>query len=167
MVSLLSSFTLTEVIIILIVAIPALWKGLKALINFFANLKKTKEVLIQEGKQELLEEIQTIQRFEKGEAEIQQLQKDEKKLTERVDLIEKQMKLLVQSDMLQIKRMIKDEHDKAMQNKFIDSEMLDLLEQQFKVYELEGGNGWAVKMMKEMRKLPTVRLIHEVGEHRE
>jgi hypothetical protein len=30
--------------------------------------------------------------------------------------------------MLQIKRMIKEEHDKAMANKFIDSEMLDLLE---------------------------------------
>lgn len=161
MAALLSSFTITEVIIVLIVAIPAICKGIKAIYNFFSKMAQTKAQLVNEGRQELQDELEIIHRFEEGEAEIHQLQADEKSLKQRVDAMDAQMKLLVQSDMLQIKRMIKEEHDKAMANKFIDSEMLDLLEQQFKVYQAEGGNGWAVKMMKDLRKLPTVQSIEE------
>ena len=161
MAALLSSFTITEVVIILIVAIPAICKGIRAIYNFITKLAQNRADLINEGRQELQDELEIIHRFEEGEAEIHQLQADEKSLKARVDAMDAQMKLLVNSDMLQIKRMIKEEHDKAMANKFIDSEMLDLLEQQFQVYQAEGGHGWAVKMMKDLRKLPTVRPIEE------
>ena len=39
---------------------------------------------------------------------------------------------------------------------YIDGQTLDLLEQEFDIYTQEGGNGWALRMMNDMRSLPSV-----------
>jgi hypothetical protein len=70
MAALLSSFTLTEVIIILIVAIPGICKGIKAIYSFYSGAKTRSNELREEGRQEALDEMETTQRFEKGEARI-------------------------------------------------------------------------------------------------
>lgn len=159
--NLLKDFSLVDIIIILIVAIPAIWKAIKAIINLFKNIAKRKEELAAEIRSEIEDEYETENRFEEGEERITQLEKDEKSLEERVKKTEAQLELLTNSDMLKIRRDIKKAHDKAMVMKYIDNEDLGLLEEQFEVYQEEGGNSWALKMMNDMRGLPTISRVSD------
>ena len=102
------------------------------------------------------EELKTKLRFEAGEQRIKKLEEDDASLTSRLDKTEERIKLLTDSDKLRIKREIKKEHDRAMLLGYIDGQTLDLLEQEFDIYTQEGGNGWALRMMNDMRSLPSV-----------
>jgi hypothetical protein len=62
--------------------------------------------------------------------------------------------LLTESDKLNTKAWIKEQHDKWIPLGFIDSQSLDLICARYAIYELEGGNGWAKKMVDEIKALP-------------
>jgi hypothetical protein len=67
---------------------------------------------------------------------------------------EKIIRRLEDSDKLTIKTYIKEQHAIWMRKGYIDSQVLELLEERFKIYREEGGNSWAEKLMNEMRALP-------------
>ena len=75
----------------------------------------------------------------------------------RVDRVEQSMDILLTSDKLDIKAYITEQYHYYMPKGYIDEEVMDLLEQRFDVYKKEGGNGFAERMMKELRELPFVK----------
>jgi hypothetical protein len=44
---------------------------------------------------------------------------------------------------------------------WIDSQILDLLEERYDIYKKENGNSWALKLMNELRALPTIAVVKE------
>ena len=154
--NLLSTFSAVDILIILLVCLPYLGKFIKAIWNTYKEVKQRRQDLVAQVRAEVEAELQIKARFEEGEERISKLEEDEKSILARLQKNEDQLDLLTNSDMLQIKRDIKKQYDKAMMMKFISGETLDILEQEFIIYEKEGGNSWAKRMMEEMRKLPTV-----------
>ena len=69
------------------------------------------------------------------------------------------IELLIASDELDIKSWIKMQHEKWIPRQCIDSQTLDLLAQRFEIYEQEGGNSWAEKLVNELKALPVVTAI--------
>lgn len=153
---LISTFGISTVIVILIITIPAL-------INFISWCKKTwkerehfKEENFQRGREIEARSEAKEARLVRGEMRMGQLEKD---VADLKDLIAKQqdlLELLIASDELDIKSWIKAQHEKWVSRQCIDSQTLDLLEQRFSVYESEGGNSWAKKLVEELRALPII-----------
>lgn len=147
------------VLIILIVAIPAL-------IKFIAWCRKTWQ-LREDFRQQNINEGRTIERqeeaqqgrFENGEARISKLEKEYEELKKILNSQNRFIELLIASDELNTKAWIKQQHEIWMPRKCIDSQSLDLLEQRFAIYEEEGGNSWALKLMNELRSLPVITAI--------
>jgi hypothetical protein len=77
MVGLLESFTVTEILIILLIAIPWIIKGIQWGVNLIKAWRQKKKDIAQEAIQEREEEENIKNRFEKGEARIQNLEKEE------------------------------------------------------------------------------------------
>ena len=98
-------------------------------------------------------------RFHAGELRITQLETDVKDLKVLAERQAQMIELLIQSDELDIKSWIKMQHEKWIPRQCIDSQTLDLLEQRFAVYEKEGGNSWALKLVNELRALPIVTVV--------
>ena len=67
-----------------------------------------------------------------------------------------QIDLLIQSDELTIKAWIKEQHEKWVAFQCIDSQSLELLTQRFNIYQQEGGNSWAEKLIDEIKELPII-----------
>jgi hypothetical protein len=68
------------------------------------------------------------------------------------------MNLLIDSDQLETKAWIKEQHEKWTRLKAIDGQSLDLLESRFAIYEKEGGNSWAHRLMDDIRALPLITI---------
>lgn len=161
MAELLSAFSLETILIILIVSIPYLIKGVKAIYKFFQHMAERRQATLQEGRNMEREEQQIKTRFENGENRIGNLETRESELEAILKRQQELIDLLVISDELDIKAWIKAQHDKALLKKSLDSETRDLLEQRFAIYKKEGGNGWAEQMMKDIRNMPVVTRIDE------
>jgi predicted nuclease with TOPRIM domain len=125
---LLSAFSLETILIILIVCIPYIIKGIKAIYKFFQGLKERRQATLEEGRNLEREEQQTKSRFEKGENRITNLETKESELEAILKRQQELIDLLVISDELDIKAWIKAQHDKALLKKSLDSETRDLLE---------------------------------------
>ena len=128
MAELLSAFSLETILIILIVCIPHIVKGIKAIYKFFQGLKERRQATLEEGRNLEREEQQTKSRFEKGENRISNLETKESELEAILKRQQELIDLLVMSDELDIKAWIKAQHDKALLKKSLDSETRDLLE---------------------------------------
>lgn len=128
MAELLSAFSLETILIILIVCIPYIIKGIKAIYKFFQGLKERRQATLEEGRNLEREEQQTKSRFEKGENRISNLETKESELEAILKRQQELIDLLVMSDELDIKAWIKAQHDKALLKKSLDSETRDLLE---------------------------------------
>lgn len=168
MAELITSVGIGQIIIILLIAIPAI-------VNFISWCKKTwkeredfKQTNIEKGKQMERRAEEKEERFHNGEVRIGQLEKDVADLKTMIANQEKLIQLLIKSDELDIKSWIKMQHEKWIPRKCIDSQTLDLLEQRFAIYEAEGGNSWAKKLVDELRALPivTVVAIEDIHEER-
>ena len=72
-----------------------------------------------------------------------------KKVTDRLE----------QSDKLAIKTYIKEQHDIWVPKGCIDGQVLELLEDRYKIYKEEGGNSWAERLMIDLRALPVVVVV--------
>lgn len=160
MVELLSTFSAETLLIVLVICIPYIIKGIKAIYNFFQHLKERRQATLDEGRRLQREEQEIENRFEAGEERIDDLEAKENKLEDILKHQQDLIDLLVWSDELDIKAWIKLQHDKALLKKSIDSETRDLLEQRFAIYKKEGGNGWAEQMMKDIRNMPVVTRIN-------
>lgn len=69
------------------------------------------------------------------------------------------IELLIRSDELDIKAWIQQQHEKWITLQCIDSQSLDLVLQRYEIYAEEGGNGWAKRMVQDIKQLPIVTVI--------
>lgn len=147
---------LDTIIIVLVVCIPALIKFIKNIITFIKDSRKSREELIEEGRQQERAKQQLEDRFENGEARMTALEKEEADAEERICTLEAKVSLLLESDQQAIKTWIKAQHDKWMPKKYIDSYTLELLDKRYAIYVKEKGNSWAEDMVKDLRSLTVV-----------
>ena len=145
--------------LILLIAIPALFNFIKWCKGLYAQREAFKQENISKGKQIEAAAESEENRFHAGELRIAQLETDVKDLKVLIERQAQMIELLIQSDELDIKSWIKMQHEKWIPRQCIDSQTLDLLEQRFAVYEKEGGNSWALKLVNELRALPIVTVV--------
>ena len=159
MAGLISTFGIGSVIIILLIAIPAIVTFIKWCKNIWRERENFKQEQIQTGKElEAAEEAREA-RMVRGEQRMDTLEDNIIKLTQMLENQLRQLKMLTDSDSLSIKANIKEQHEKWIPHNCIDSQTLELLEQRYAIYKEEGGNSWAEKLMKELRALPTVTVV--------
>lgn len=159
MAELISTFGVGTVIIVLLVAIPALVNFITWCKNVWAKREAFKQENIQKGKEIEARAEEKEARLTRGEGRTSQL---EKEVADLKILIAKQQDLiglLIKSDELNIKSWIKAQHEKWIPRQCIDSQTLELLEQRYAIYTKEGGNSWAEKLVKDLRALPIVTVV--------
>lgn len=159
MLELLSTFSLETVIIILFVGIPALFKLIGWCKKIYKEREDFKQENVNKGKAIEKKEEQKEARLSNGEARMTQLEADVRDLKTIAERQQELIELLIASDELDIKSWIKMQHEKWMPRQCIDSQTLDLLAQRFEIYEREGGNSWAEKLVNELKALPVVTVI--------
>lgn len=156
MIELLSTFSLETILIILIVG----GAGVIKLIGWAkATWKKRQEFqmeAVQRGRAQEHEEDVQEHRLKTLETQLSVCQDKAKELEAQQINQQRLLELLICSDELSIKSEIKAQHDYWVPKGCIDSQILDILEQKYAIYEEEGGNSWAKKMMDDMRALPTI-----------
>lgn len=159
MVELLTTYGVTSIIIILLIAIPTI-------VNFISwckKLWKQRQAFAQENEQKGYQEGVEAEeeQFEKNKFE-ERIKKMESDIVDLKVIVSQQKELikqLTESDMLNTKAWIKEQHEKWIALQCIDSQSLDLILQRYKIYAKEGGNGWAQKMVEEIKALPTITVI--------
>lgn len=159
MVTLINTYGVSIVVIILLVAIPALVNFIQWCKNLWAKRQEFQSANIQMGRQMEAAEEQNEARLTNGEQRMSQLETDVSELKAIAERQAQLIELLTKSDELDIKSWIKAQHEKWIIKGCIDSQMLDLLEQRYAIYTAEGGNSWAKKLMDELRALPTVTVV--------
>lgn len=159
MVELINAFGIGTVVIVLLIAIPAI-------VNFITWCKKLWqkrtafiEENVEKGRQKEKIEEAKEQRLQDGEVRMSQTEADISDLKTIIQKQQEQIDLLIESDKLNIKTWIKEQHEKWMPRKCIDSQTLELLCQRYKLYKLEGGNSWAKKLFDELCALPVVTVV--------
>lgn len=156
---LLSTFSLETIIIILFIGIPALFKLIGWCKNIYKEREQFKQENVDKGKAIEKKEEQKEARLTNGEARMTELEKDVHDLKIIAERQQELIELLITSDELDIKSWIKMQHEKWIPRQCIDSQTLDLLAQRFEIYEQEGGNSWAEKLVNELKALPVVTVI--------
>lgn len=163
MIELLSTLTVTQVIVFIILILLALKEAL-SLYDFFKNRldkkyddddkdKKQIEDIFEELKA-LKQEIKTQEKnYEKLNNNIIKLKSDwEQKEVKRENTLE----LLVNSDKDAIKSFIVKEHHHFIEEGWIDDFSLDTIERRYTHYKEEGGNSYIHDLIKDLRELPNM-----------
>lgn len=155
----LSSFPIWTVILITVAAIIVILKIIDWAKKTWQKRQDFKEAAIHEG--EKIQKQEDLAQQEKDELEkrLKILEQNYIALKESLDKQQKILDLLMESDELDIKTWIKTQHDRWMPTGYIDSQILDLVCQRFEIYEKEGGNSWAKKLVEDMQKLTVVTNI--------
>ena len=159
MVELISTFGLGTVVIVLLIAIPAILGVISYGKKLWQTREQFKQENIEKGRRiEALEEEKEA-RLLRGETRMDNLENDVADLKLFAQRQQELIELLIRSDELDIKSWIKTQHEKWIPRQCIDSQTLELLEQRYAIYTKEGGNSWAEKLVKELRALPTVTVV--------
>lgn len=159
MVTLIQTYGISMIFITLLIGIPSIVNFIKWCKGLWATREKFKQDNIEKGKQMEARAEQKEARLAKGEARMDKLETDTADLKELIVKQQKLIELLIKSDELDIKSWIKIQHEKWIPKKCIDSQTLDLLIQRFEIYEAEGGNSWAKKLVDELKALPVVTIV--------
>ena len=154
MTALITTYGILPVLITLLVGIPAIVNFIGWCKSTWAKREKFKQEAIQKGRKQEREEEAEENRFSSGEARIDALEANVKLLTTMVTQQKEMIERLTRSDMLDIKSWIKVQHEKYMNQGWIDSQALDLLCQRHEIYKEEGGNSWADCLVDDLKKLP-------------
>lgn len=159
MAELIAAFGLETVIIVLLISIPAIFGIIgwgKKLWGVREKFKKEQQIV---GRTELAEEEAEEQRFSSGETRIAQLELIVQQQMVMLDEMKKTNERLIRSDRSAIKTYIKEQYDLWVPRGCIDGQVLELLEDRFKIYQEEGGNSWAERLMKDLRALPVATIV--------
>lgn len=159
MVSLIQTFGIEALIIVFLVGIPALFSFISWCKGLWAKREKFKSENVAQGRAEEAEAEAAETRMHNLETDVADLKKDKDALTKTLEKQNELINLLIQSDELDIKAWIKTQHEKWVPRGCIDSQTLELLCQRYEIYEKEGGNSWAKKMIEDLCKLPVVTVI--------
>ena len=164
-IELLQSFDFVTILIILLVSIPSI----VSCISWCKKLWKAREAFKKENMREGIrvyqEEEAEEQRFMSGEYRIAQLELLVAQQAQMLDNLQKITQRLEKSDKLAIKTYIKEQHDIWVPKNCIDGQVLELLEDRYKIYREEGGNSWAERLMRDLRSLPIIALVPMQDSH--
>lgn len=156
--TLLTTYSITTILLILIVAIPAIIKAITWIINIVKKHHANLQEAFDDGHDAAQEEEAVEERFEAGEdfmkkldereTTLEQIMKDQQ---EQIGLLRSEVKTLTDSDNLNIKQDIKKTWVRVVQQgHHIDYHDLDVLRARFEIYKERGGNSWAAQMMNEI-----------------
>ena len=164
MAELISTFGIGTVIIILLIAIPSIINFIKWCKDLWAKRESFKQEQIKKGMEIERTEEAEEHRFVSGESRIGSLETLVQQQAEMIKELKKITKRLEKSDKLAIKTYIKEQHDLWVPKGCIDGQVLELLEERYKIYREEGGNSWAERLMDDLRALPVVVIV-PVNDH--
>ena len=154
--ALLTTYGVLPVVLILIIGIPLIIRGIKSIKNIWQERTDFAQANVDRGRALQAQEDADKLEHKKEDNRLKALEDNIKKLTSLAERQQEQINLLIQSDKLDIKAWIKIQHDTWVPKGYIDSQVLDLLEERYAIYRKENGNSWAEKMMVELRALPTI-----------
>lgn len=166
MAELISTFGIGTIVIILLVSIPLIIRFISWCKGVWKEREKFKQENIAQGRALERTEEAEEHRFESGESRIAKLEVIVEHLTTLVEEQKQTNDRMLRSDKLAIKTWIKEQHSIWTRKGYIDSHVLELLEERFEIYKEEGGNSWAEKLMTELRALP-VAIATSIVEHQE
>lgn len=144
MTTLLSSYSITQIILFIVVFSLAV----KGVIDFLDWAKGKMKVVYDKKKTEEDSEKSVTERIDNLESSIKDIADSVSKVTDKVDL-------LLESDKDAIKAYITREHHYfCYQKEWIDDYSLDCLERRYDHYIEEHGNSFIEQLMNEVRALP-------------
>lgn len=152
----LSQYPIWAVILIAVASIIIILKIIEGCKKLWQKRKDFQKAAEQRGEEHQREEDAQAQEKEGAEKRLQKLEENYAKLSEILIKQQQTLDLLMESDELDIKTWIKTQHDQWMPTGYIDSQILDLVCQRYEIYEREGGNSWAKKMVDDMKQLTIV-----------
>ena len=155
----LTAYPIWTVILIAIASIAIVYKLIKWGKDTWEKRETFKKQQYSLGLQQQREADEEEERELKEQEKIKSLETSIDLLTAMLQKQQEQIDLLIQSDELNIKAWIKEQHEKWMALQCIDSQSLDLLTQRYSIYQKEGGNSWAEKLINEVKALPLITII--------
>lgn len=151
MLDLLSNYTVSEIIIFLVLLALAV-KGVVSYGDWGMN--RLRKIFNKETEREK-EKREIEEHFSKQDEKIENLRENLQKNIETLDQILNKIDLLMNSDKDSIKSYITEKHHYFVyENKWIDDYSLDCLERRYKHYVNEGGNSFVLDLMEDLRDLP-------------
>lgn len=156
---LLATYNIGTVLIIAILAIVGIYKLIVWCKKTWAQREAFEEENIKKGAEAQLQKDQANEHQREEEHRLKTLETAVARLVEMSEKQQSQINLLIESDQANIKAWIKEQHEKWMGIGAIDSQSLELLEKRFSIYEKEGGNSWALRLMEDMRGLPLITVV--------
>ena len=158
MLELLNNYSLTEIIIFLVLFSLAL----KGVVSFWDwGVDRLRKIFNKESKKEKEKELLDNHIKQSSEQVKQILSQQEQIMSEILDM-KNVINLLINSDKDDIKSWITQQHHYfCYELKYIDDYSLDCIEKRYSHYRDEGGNSFIEDLMKEIRNLPKVSVIRQ------
>ena len=151
MLDLLSNYTVSEIIVFLVLLALAV-KGVVSYGDWGMN--RLRKIFNKETEREK-EKREIEEHFTKQDEKIENLRENLQKNIETLDQILNKIDLLMDSDKDSIKSYITEKHHYFVyENEWIDDYSLDCLERRYKHYVNEGGNSFVLDLMEDLRDLP-------------
>lgn len=154
--SLIETVGIGTVILVLVVCLPIIFNFLEKVMKLKKEQDKKKEELKQEGAQMQEQKDILEQRLEAGSKRMEALEAHDAKMEELLENQQKEIALLLQSDKMDIKAYITEKYYYYQNKPYINAEIMDILEQRFAIYQIEGGDSFIERMMDELRQKPLV-----------
>lgn len=151
MINLLSTYSLTEIIIFLVLVVLAI-KELFTLIDWVKDRLK-KHFSKEDNSTSLFHKLE--EKDQQQDNQIEQIIELQKQMQKDTETILQKIETLMESDKDAIKAFItKEHHYFCYEQGWIDDYNLDCLEKRFKHYKEENGNSFVESLMEEIRALP-------------
>lgn len=151
MVTLLQSYSLSDILIFIII----LGLAIKSTVSFYDWAYERLERIFSQGNKKINEKEQLEQRLRKGSQIMNALEQSQEKTDQALQDLTKKINLLIESDKDDIRASITREHHHfCYELGWIDDFSLDCLQRRFRHYADEGGNSFIQGFMNELRALP-------------
>lgn len=170
--TLLTTYSITTIVLILIVAVPAIFKFVKWVIDIVKKHKSNQQEAFDQGYEAAQEDEEVEERFEAGEEFMRRLDEREDRLEtllanqqKMIENQQTQINYLADSDNLKIKADVYETWLRVVkERKPIDAYELSLLNDRYAIYEARGGNSWAHDQMQEIRKYAVTASAENIGQ---
>jgi len=148
---LLRQYTLSEIVLFVIVACVAI----KGMVEYFDWIRERRDRTIQQHDEDVNQQRQLVNKLQEEEDKINTLEANQDKITESIEKINDKMDQLIDSDKDEIKSFLTREHHYfCYQLGWIDDYSLECCERRYEHYAKEGGNSFIKGFMEELRTLP-------------
>lgn len=150
MLELLSTYTITQILIFIVILGLAV-KGIWDLVDFF--VEKIKKHYNKNNEEEITRKS-IFEQIEKVSEKLNKLSDDQQTIKTKIDEQQDFLDLLMDSDKDQLKSLIVTKYHHFIAQGWIDDFSMDSLEKNFQHYKDEGGNSYVHDLMNELRHLP-------------